>query len=72
LCNSENSDILYDAIKTIQNGVFVFCFKEQKPVFSKNPKTPGLKKTKNPGGLDFKKRVFLNPYFCAFLLRNSQ
>jgi len=45
--------ILHDAMKTIQIGVFVFFFLN-KPV--------SLKKTdlKNPGGLFFLKRGFLN------------
>jgi len=37
--------ILHDAIKTIENGVFVLFFEEKKPVlFQKKPKPPGLKK----------------------------
>jgi len=39
--------ILYDAIKTIQNSVFVFFLKKgQKPVLFRNPKESELTKTK--------------------------
>jgi len=37
--------ILHDAIKTTQNGVFLFFFKDKKIFLFKKPKTPGLKKT---------------------------
>jgi len=50
--------ILYDAIKTIQNGVFAFFLKNKNLFLFKKTKKFGLKKT---GGLFFlKKRVFLN------------
>jgi len=65
--------VLHDAIKTIQNGVFVLFQKKQKPVsFKKNKKR--IKKTqKNRRVGYFKKRVFLNPdnlsiFFCYFPL----
>ena len=45
--------ILHDAIKAIQNGVFVFFSKKTKTcVFEKN----GLKNSKKPGGLGFSKK----------------
>jgi len=47
--------ILHDAIKTLQNGVFVFRTKTR--FFSKNPKYPDLKKR---AGLFFLKRRFFS------------
>jgi len=38
--------ILHDAVKTIQNWVFVFFLRTKTCFFSKKPKTPGLKKNK--------------------------
>jgi len=51
--------ILYDAIKTIQNGVFAFFFKEQKPVsFQENKK---IRIEKNRWVVFFKKTRFSQP-----------
>jgi len=45
--------MLHDALKTIQNGVFVFCLKKKKNLFLfKKAKKFGLKKQKT-GGLLF-------------------
>jgi len=55
--------ILHNAIKTIQNGVFVFFWKKNKNLFlSKNPN-----KKKQEGWNFFKKRIFLNPDYLSTL-----
>jgi len=45
--------ILHDAIKTLQNGVFVFFLKNKNPFLFKTPKYPDVKKT---AGLFFLKK----------------
>jgi len=47
--------ILHNAIKTIQNGVFVFFLKNKNLFRFKKSKIPGFKKT---GGLELKKTFF--------------
>jgi len=57
-CVILNRVILHDAIKTIQNGVFVFLLKNKNLFFFKKNKTPGFeKKQKNPDGLGFLKKL---------------
>ena len=59
--------ILHDAIKTIENGVFVLFFEEKKPVlFQKKTKPPGLKKTKV--GVFKKTRIFRKPGYLSIFL----
>jgi len=62
--------ILYDAIKTIQNRVFVFFLKkEQKPIYlKKQTKESFFSNPKNPGGLLF----FEENGFFSTLLKTTK
>ena len=57
---------LHDAIKTIQNGVFVFFSKEHKPVSLKKNKKTDLKNRRLFQKLFFLKPNYLSIFFAIF------